>query len=225
MDDIEQKLKSDVKRLLEYAHSGHKYIIDAVYDVFGKRLLQHGYADAGYILRSTKYGLNKSAYYSKLSGSRLQELFVKSCIPSEDIERMLEYLETVLGNEAELDIDEERALIFWLFLPYRFASKTLVKRSYLRILLAGFFESMDDNAKYPDKLIVLDEIIYDFDVCSVEIVKSVEEYAQYTFSLKEENADETLFYRGHSLLDYALVPGIKRNSSWFIHASEYPNRL
>ena len=31
MDDIEQKLKSDVKRLLEYARSGHKYIIDAMY--------------------------------------------------------------------------------------------------------------------------------------------------------------------------------------------------
>lgn len=215
MDDIEQKLKSDVKRLLEYARSGHKYIIDAIYDVFGKRLLQHGYADAGYILRSARYGLNKSAYYSRLSGSRLQELFVKSCIPSEDIERMLEYLETVLGNEAELDIDEERALIFWLFLPYRFASKTLVKRSYLRILLTGFFESMEDNAKYPCKLIVLDEIIYDSDVCSVEIIKSMEEYAQYTFSLKEENADQALFYRGHSLLDYTLVPGIKRNRSWF----------
>ena len=47
MEETEQKLFSDVERLLAYAHSGHEYIIDAIYDVFGKRILQHGYADAG----------------------------------------------------------------------------------------------------------------------------------------------------------------------------------
>ena len=57
MEETEQKLFSDVERLLAYAHSGHEYIIDAIYDVFGKRILQHGYADVGYILRAGKYGL------------------------------------------------------------------------------------------------------------------------------------------------------------------------
>ena len=83
MEETEQKLFSDVERLLAYAHSGHEYIIDAIYDVFGKRILQHGYADAGYILMAGKYGLNKNVYYTKLPGSKVQKLFVKSCIPSE----------------------------------------------------------------------------------------------------------------------------------------------
>lgn len=37
MEETEQKLFSDVERLLAYAHSGHEYIIDAIYDVFGKK--------------------------------------------------------------------------------------------------------------------------------------------------------------------------------------------
>ena len=41
MEETEQKLFSDVERLLAYAHSGHEYIIDAIYDVFGKKILQH----------------------------------------------------------------------------------------------------------------------------------------------------------------------------------------
>ena len=70
MEETEQKLFSDVERLLAYAHSGHEYIIDAIYNVFGKRILQHGYADVGYILRAGKYGLNKNVYYTKLPGDR-----------------------------------------------------------------------------------------------------------------------------------------------------------
>ena len=219
MEETEQKLFSDVERLLAYAHSGHEYIIDAIYDVFGKRILQHGYADAGYILRAGKYGLNKNVYYTKLPGSKVQKLFVKSCIPSEDMEVMLEYLDTVLGHASALDIEEEKALIFWLFLPYRFVTKTSARRSYLRTLLTGFFKNTKYVDRYNAEFVVADEIVYNAHSCHVEIINSVEEYAQYTFSLKEENSDETLFYRGHSLLDYALVPGIKRKRSWFTNES------
>lgn len=215
MSESELKLAWDVEKLLEYGFDGHRYIIDAIEHVFGQRILQHGYADAGYILRTSRYGLTKNVYYAMMNGSRFQKLFAKSCIPSEDIDVMLEYLDTVIGDDVELNSEEERALLFWLFLPYRTTAKNLFKRSYLRILISKYFEMTQPADEQPGKLKIFDEIIYNADYCNVEVITLVEDYAKYTFALKEEKADEMLFYRGHSLLDYTLVPGIKRSSGWF----------
>ena len=64
MSESELKLAWDVEKLLEYGFDGHRYIIDAIEHVFGQRILQHGYADAGYILRTSRYGLTKNVYYA-----------------------------------------------------------------------------------------------------------------------------------------------------------------
>lgn len=73
--------------------------------------------------------------------------------------------------------------------------------------------------KWENDLRITDAVIFDSNVCSVEIVSSVEKYAKYTFELKRQNEYETLFYRGHSRLDYLLQPGIKREYNWLCNES------
>lgn len=215
MEEYEAKLSADVDKLVEYAINGHEYILYAVYNVLGNKIVQQGYVDAGYILKAGKYGLTKNTYYAALKASRLRELFTKACIASEDIERMIEYLDNIIGEVDELEPDEESALIFWLFLPYRLLTKSHRRRIYMKLLLKKVFEAEVNIDRHPRRLEISDEIVFDSDFCSVEIITSVEKYAKYTFELKNEKPYETLFYRGHSLLEYALVPGIKRNVSWF----------
>ena len=215
MEEYELKLSADADKLVEYAVNGHEYILDAVYNVLGEKIVQQGYADAGYILRATKYGVSKNTYYAALKKSKLQMLFTKSCVASEDIERMIEYLDNVVGEAEELEPDEEKALVFWLFLPYRLAVKSLRRKTYMKLLLTKVLEKEEHLDRRTGRLQISEEIIFDSDFCNVEIITSVEKYAKYTFELKNEKPYETLFYRGHSRLDYALVPGIKRNKSWF----------
>lgn len=214
MDENEQKLQQDIKQLLQFAQNGHKYIIHAIYNVMGNKLLQHGYIDAGYILRPSKYGVTKGTYYTKLSGSKIRALFGRGCIPSENIEVMLEYMHNIIVEDVELNNEEEKALLFWIFLPYCQRQNRLNREIYLSLLLTHFLENWYRDKQRHSELRVCGEVLFDADFCNIELITSVEEYAKFTFSLKEKN-NNLLFYRGHSLLDYELVPGIKRNKSWY----------
>lgn len=209
MDTIE-KLQQDAYRLIEFGKE-HTYLNQAFYDVFAERLIKQGYVDASYILESVTRG----NYYSQMKDSRLQRLFAKSCITSENIEVMLEYLENILGDIENLGMAEEEALVFWIFLPYYSNSEKRAKRTeYLLDILREILKIYITDADMECRLAVSDGIVFDKNVCWLESVESVEKYARDIFILKKEYADNVLFYRGHSRVNYFLRPGIKRVSRW-----------
>ena len=118
MKDMKKKLNDDADRLVEFGVE-NIYLETAFYNVFGKRLINQGYVDGSYILEAYTRG----TYYSQLKDSKLQKLFSKTCVTSENVETMLGYLENIVGKGAELKQIEEEALVFWIFLPYLSASK------------------------------------------------------------------------------------------------------
>lgn len=214
MEDYERKLIENAKRIVEFG-AEHTYLSNAFFHVLGQRLIREGYVDGSYILEA--YG--RGTYYTQLKNSSIQALYAtKSCVPSESIDRMTDYLENIVEDGIKLNQLEEEALVFWVFLPYLAVSKREKREFYLlrtleqfiRIWAADYDEGYDSDWE----LTVSDSVIFDKNMCHVEIVTSVEQYASETFALKEENKGKMLFYRGHSRLDYLLLPGIKREKSW-----------
>lgn len=214
VEDYERKLLEDAQRIVEYGQE-HEYLSNAFFHVFGQRLMTEGYVDGSYILEA--YG--RGTYYSQLKNSILQPLFAKACVPSENTDKMIDYLENIIGDSARLNQLEKQALVFWIFLPYLALSKREKRELYLLRILERFMKQWAADA---DEAYGLDEwefvtaesVIFDRDLCDVEIVTSVEQYASDTFRLKEKHPDKVLFYRGHSRIDYLLLPGIKREKSW-----------
>ena len=206
----ETKLQQDAYKLIEFGKE-HTYLNQAFYDVFAERLIKQGYVDASYILESVTRG----NYYSQMKDSRLQRLFAKSCITSENIEVMIEYLENILGDIENLGMAEEEALVFWIFLPYYSNSEKRAKRTeYLLDILREILKIYITDEDVECRLDISDGIVFDRNACWLESVESVEKYARDIFILKKEYADNVLFYRGHSRVNYFLRPGIKRVSRW-----------
>lgn len=213
MEDYKGKLIEDAERVAAFG-AEHPYLSNAFFRVFGQRLLREGYADGTYILEA--YG--RGTYYTQLKNSPIQGLYAsKSCVPSESVDRMTDYLESIVPDGIRLNPLEEEALVFWIFLPYIAVSKREKRQYYLLRTLEAFMRLWEaDGEAYEAEweLSISEGVIFDRALCDVEIVDSVEQYASDTFALKEENKDKMLFYRGHSQLDYLLLPGIKREKNW-----------
>ncbi|MBD5549943.1 MAG: FRG domain-containing protein [Lachnospiraceae bacterium] len=209
MEDTLEKLNEDADTLVEFA-AENDYLDTAFYNIFGERLMHQGYVDAGYILEA--YG--RGTYYSRLKNSKLQKLFTKSCMVSENVEIMINYLTNIVGDVSELERLEEEALVFWIFLPYLAVGKQEKRKNYLLFILQKMLQKRPEDKNRDRDLTASGGVIFDRSMCSVEMVDSIEEYTGLIFSLKKEHADDTLFYRGHSRLNYLLRPGIKREKCW-----------
>lgn len=209
MENTIKKLNDDADKLVDFG-AENSYLETAFYHVFGKRLINQGYVDGSYILEAFARG----NYYSQLKESKLQKLFVKACVPSENVDIMIGYLTNIMDKTSELGQLEEEALVFWIFLPYLAASKREKRKIYLVHILQKMLRKWSANKDKNWNLAVSYGVIFDQDMCSIELVKSIDEYTRYIFSLKKEHMHETLFYRGHSKLNYLLQPGIKREQYW-----------
>ena len=116
MEKYKEKLRSDAQQLAEYADNS-EYLTRAFFHIFGKKLLEEGYVDCSYILGA----LGKGTYYSRLKAqdSALYTLYAGSCITSENLEIMINYMSSIIGTQDRgLTPLEEEALVFWIFLPY-----------------------------------------------------------------------------------------------------------
>lgn len=209
MESTMEKLKDDADKLVDYGEENN-YLKTAFYNVFGKRLINQGYVDGSYILDAVTRG----NYYSQLKDPNMRKLFTKTCVVSENVEIMVGYLSNIVGEVSELEPLEEEALVFWIFLPYLAASKKEKRKNYLLYILQKMLKKWSVNEARTWNLEVYQSVIFDKNMCSIEIVTSVEDYARYIFSLKKEHEHEMLFYRGHSQLNYLLQPGIKRKQHW-----------
>ncbi len=209
MENKRKSIEEDVWRLMEFGEK-HTYLPEAFYHILGKRLLHQGYVDGSFVLKASTRG----SYYSQLKNSKMQGLFAsKSCVPSENIDIMIGYLENVVGKVEKLTALEEEALVFWIFLPYLSSSNREKRKNYLLLILTKVLLPYSKEKKI-GSLAVLDGVIFDKDVCDLEMIESVEGYVRETFLLKSQYTQNMLFYRGHSWLNYLLQPGIKREENW-----------
>lgn len=209
MEDTKAKLDNDARRLVEFGME-NKYLMSAFDDIFGRRLMNQGYVDGSYILEASA----RSTYYSQLKNSKFQKLFAKSCVPSENVDIMTDYLKSIVGNPSELKQLEKEALVFWIFLPYLAVLKHEKRKVYLLLILHRLLKIWAVSQDQTWDLAISNGVIFDKNMCDIEIVTSVEQYARETFSLKKSYKDYVLFYRGHSRLNYLLQPGIKRDCNW-----------
>lgn len=193
----------------------HEYLLTAFDDVFGKRIVNQGYVDGSFILGASVRG----TYYSQLKGSRLQKLYAKSCIPSENVDIMIDYLINIVGDLQELTRLEKEALVFWIFLPYISLLKHGKRKEYLLFILQKVIKYSPLNRGKRVNLAVSHGVIFDKNKCVINFVSSIEEYAGEIFSLKENHTDNMMYYRGHSRLNYLLQPGIKREKHWLENES------
>lgn len=214
MNGSEVKLQEDAQSLVAFSQDA-KYLADAFYHVFGRKLVQEGYVDCRWLLSS----MMKASYYSRLKLSELRHLYTKGCVPSENVELMEQYLENMVGEpEKALTALEEEALVAWLLIPYQGVAKKSQKRKYLQYLLEGFALEWNWKQRKGSKreLHLQCElmVMYDEDICRIKSIESVGGFAKDISELKEACRDSTLFYRGHSRLDYELLPSIMRNEGW-----------
>lgn len=209
MEDTTGKLREDADELVEFT-GYNDYLDTAFYHMFGERLIHQGYVDGSYILEA--YG--RGNYYSQLKNSKLQKLFTKTCVVSANVEIMINYLTNIVGDVSKLEALEEEALVYWIFLPYLAVTKQEARKEYLLIILRKLLQRWLDEEEENSELTVSGSVIFDKNLCSVEMVSSIEEYTGFIFSLKKEHPGDTLFYRGHSRLNYLLQPGIKREKHW-----------
>lgn len=143
MKEKRRDTEEDAQRLVEFGQE-NTYLREAFYHVLAKRLLRQGYVDGSYILNAVTRG----NYYSQLKDSKIRGLFAtKSCVPSENIDVMIQYLENIAGNAAAMNELEEEALLFWIFLPYLAASKREQRQTYLLQILQKLLQIYSEDEK------------------------------------------------------------------------------
>lgn len=214
MENTRDKLNEDADKMIEFGME-HEYLLTAFNDIFGKRIVNQGYVDGSFILATSVRG----TYYSQLKGSRLQKLYAKGCVPSENVDIMIEYLTNIVSDPEELTKLEKEALVFWIFLPYLGLLKHGKRKDYLLLILQKVIKYSLSSRRRRVNLAVSHGVIYDKNKCVINIVSSIEEYAGEIFSLKENHTDNMMYYRGHSRLNYLLQPGIKRDRQWLENES------
>ena len=249
MEKYKEKLRSDAQQLAEYADNS-EYLTRAFFHIFGKKLLEEGYVDCSYILGA----LGKGTYYSRLKAqdSALYTLYAGSCITSENLEIMINYMSSIIGTQDRgLTPLEEGALVFWIFLPYLGVSKREKRLEYLKAVLNRFIREWD--GKYIDttppseekppsevkaaaepsvqnplperNLLEKNGVIYDANSCELELIENVSSYVKDISDMRQSNTNHILYFRGHSRLSYELLPGIKRSRNWMVNENRMYQEL
>ena len=202
-------------------------IIQKAFDmVCGKKLKHDGYCDMSEYISAK---LNKNEIYQLLSESHspFLELYDNS-YPTENtayemwrdfVNRNKSEKPDLFDNNNSADIPlsyvEAKAIINWVYRAYKTKEKREEQTKELFSYITETYSVFE--------LDFINQIIFIRSRVDINIVQTVEDYIKNINLIQEE--DTTVFYRGHSNVNYILQPSIMRSSAWICHEHDMHNEI
>lgn len=203
-------------------------IIKKAFDmVCGKKLRHDGYWDMSkYVPGPARFTKDEIRQSLSSIDSPFFELYDKAlpadekaaCTVWEDFANRIKSEDTVFNSTNYEDITlsyaESKAIIRWVYHAYKTAENC--KEQTKKVLC-----SIDE--RYESDLDFMDRIVFLRSRVDIHFVHDVEGYIRDIPSIREEDA--TIFYRGHSDVNYILQPSIMRSDKWICHEHDMNNEI
>lgn len=115
----------------------------------------------------------------------------------------------------KLSFEEAEAIVYWVYRLY----KTIAARRNVTQEAFGVLETF----LKVESMACTGKIIYLADMADVEIITSFRGFCS-AMEFPEE-ANYTMFYRGHASAEYKLLPSVMRKAGWLAHENDMYNEL
>lgn len=177
--------------------------------VIGSRLLHEGYVDVSPFL---DYPVAKQAYAMewKKKGSCVWQLYRLrgAGIDNSPINVFNEFWEEYTAVKSGLSKKELESVVYWFFTKYSSGIK-----SRRALLVAMTEHCCPENEK--QQWALDGNILSNCGYCKIIRVSTLEEYVNVAARFQTECEDRKIYYRGHSNVNYDLLPGVKRVENWY----------
>ncbi len=192
-----------------------KEIQQAFKITFLNRLMYEGYFDiSSYIGR----GDNKTEMHSKLSAinSKYAKLYKDNFPEIEDATTVWNSVVTDqdYGNKSELLYDEADAIVKWIYNCFK-------KKEDREQFTKEIFEKIPEFRRF-DNIRIKEGIVYDEKNVNINFVSSISSLSKILYDI---NKNKTIFYRGHSNVNYSLRPSIMRTNTLLENERQIYNEL
>ncbi len=190
-----------------------------------KPLQKKGYVDINRFISGKK---RKVDYFDPLKNksSKMSRLYK---MPYPDLENVKQKWEDFLsyyeGNNNELysisELEAE-AILYWIFSVYRTDREQNIFMEELLMFLNQKLNN-DNKGECDNEAKNAHGLIYIASRININLISSVEEYIQNMESIQQ--SEYSIYYRGHSDCNFALLPSIMRSASWKEHECDMYNEV
>lgn len=156
------------------------------------------------------------------TGSPFAELYKKSFPTIENAGSLWEefehdFLRSFISDETiyPLSFTESKAIVYWIYRTYPNVEKRKEQTKIILRQISKLFEL--------EELAFSDCIIYVKSRVEINIVSSFDRF--YKDLQKINSVKQTFYYRGHSDINYLLIPSVMRRNEWSDHECDMYNEL
>lgn len=213
-----------------YFNNINPIIKDAFQQVCANKLLSDKYCDleeyiAGRIekknmldsllaIESPFAELYKKSYPTSENANLVWEEFERSYLRSKENTKRNSY-ESDYQKKFQLVFIEAKAIVYWVYRAYANVEE---RKNQTKAMLLQISEMFD-----LEELAFADCIIYIKSKVEVNIITSFEKFCEAM--QKMDTAKQLYYYRGHSDVNYLLIPSIMRKEEWLDHECDMYNEL
>lgn len=182
--------------------------------VVGETLIVDYYVSMTRFLYS---GISRKEYFEKLDAvsSPVKKLFQYNYPKENEAGKVFEELESELGEDYQLTYKEAEAIVYWIYRVY----KNIASRRWITI---AALENFEDVFKV-NRLAFAQDILFLKDRVDINIVHTINDFCKDMDWIQEK--DCTAFYRGHSSVEYRLLPSVMRRTQWLKHEHDMYNEI
>lgn len=200
-------------------------IQDAFKSVCFNKLIVEGYCDMNPLFDRPKQKRDDIAFKLGKSNSPIESLFSQPYAKSiEEVKRkLMPTLGKMTSNENKVDDYSKFALIYYIFR----AIPTYEERCDFSLNMFREWQNDPTTKTYfsgKDIDIRISEgIVFDYNSVDLHIVKSISSYMKVLDTIS--SGQYKVFFRGHSNINYGLVPSLFRNREWMVNEKKMYQEL
>lgn len=185
------------------------WLKDVFITVMGARLQHEGYVD---VSRFLDYPVAKQAYAMewKKKDSCVRQLYRLrgAGMDNSQIKVFSEFWEECSALKSALSKNERESIVYWFFTKY--SSRPQSRRALL-IAMTEYFCPENEKQQWALDGNILSNCMH----CKIIPVSTLEEYVNVAAGFQTECKGRKIYYRGHSNVNYDLLPGVKRVENWY----------
>lgn len=182
--------------------------------VVGKTLIVDCYFS---MTRFFTFSISRLEYLKKLkaTSSQIEMLYLNNYPREDEAAEVFEQFESELGENYQLTYEDAEAIVYWIYHVYR----TKAKR---RQITFDVLESLK-NLFEVNQLAFSQDILFLKDKVDINVVNTINDFCEEMDGIQEK--DCTAFYRGHTSVEYQLLPSVMRRSQWLQHEHDMYNEI